>query len=206
MKHKKRLASQKGFTLIELLVGMTIAVSLVGLIILLQVHLSEDQLFLLKKSLSNQGANESLTQIKKELRNVQPGENGDYPLFIAQDYQIGFYTDVDFDSEIERVRYFLQNGVLSKGTIEPNESYQYLEENEIIKIINEDVRNTDQPLFSFYNGNWPDDQENNPLETPAPFDEIKLIKIYLQINTEYDPNSDFISESFVSPRILKENL
>jgi type II secretory pathway pseudopilin PulG len=207
MKNKNNSVSpSKGFTLIEILIGMAIAISVIGLIVVLQVHLSKDQLFLLKKHLANQGANDSIMQLKKELRNVQTGENGDFPLFNAQNYEIGFFSDINDDGRSDKLRYFLDQNSLKKGIIHPDENNNYPVENENIKVITDNIKNIEEPIFTYYNADWPTDQKNNPLPSPALLDEVKLIEVYLRVNTEDTPETDYVSKISVQPRILKDNL
>src|SRR3990170_2544827 len=72
------------------------------------------------------------------------------------------------------------------------------------KILTEDVRNGIDPIFYYYNGDWPADTLNNPLAQPVRLSDTKLMKVYLKLNTEDDPSSDFILESYTQLRILKE--
>jgi hypothetical protein len=43
----------------------------------------------------------------KEIREAKPGDDGSYPIVLAQDKEFIFYSDIDKDGQTERVRYFL---------------------------------------------------------------------------------------------------
>lgn len=94
---------------------------------------------------------------------------------------------------------------LKKGIIEPTGSpVQYPLEQEKITILSSYVRNS-PPIFTYYNGDWPEDTINNPLPTPARLQETKLMQVYLVINVNPNrPPQDFELESFVQLRNLKE--
>src|SRR3990167_3437860 len=94
------------------------------------------------------------------------GDNGSYPLEIAGDWEIIFYSDIDYDGNAERVRYFLADSTLTKGIIEPT-GFPITSPagNEFVKIISENVRNGIEPVFYYYNSNWPLDKVNNPLRS-----------------------------------------
>ncbi|MBU0618836.1 hypothetical protein KKD62_01220 [Patescibacteria group bacterium] len=197
-----------GFVYIELIVSLAIVLIIIVTVIVFQTKLSESQIFILKSHLTTEAANSLLSQIARELRTMRPSENSDYPLSLTDDQSLIFYADYDFDGVVERMRYSLNNTVLEKGIIEPTaDTNEYLPENEISREVTNSVRNGDQPVFFYYNGDWPSDEENNPLDTPTRLSETKLIKISITTNVEEDrPEGDFILESFVQLRTLKDNL
>lgn len=199
---------QKGFTLIEVIIAVVITGILGAALLGLQYIISQNQIVVWKNYLGVEEANSSITALVREIRTAQNGDNGAYPLESAQDTQIVFYTDYDFDGSTERIRYSLEGTEFSKGVIEP-EGFPatYPESQEKVKVLAENVRNKDAPVFYYYNGNWPEDTENNPLVTPANPSDVKLIQVYLRLNTQSNkPNEDYILESYTQVRMLKENL
>lgn len=143
-----------------------------------------------------------------EIREAQGGEDGSYPIEKADDFEFIFYSDIDKDARIERVRYFLDGNSLKKGVIEPSGwPLSYPEDKEKISFLSRYVRNGSQPIFSYYNQNWPQDKINNPLPPPARLQETKLMNIYLKINVDpKKPQETFELESDTQLRNLKTNL
>jgi len=205
---RKTFLNSKGFTYTEVVISLGLVVTVIALVIGLQARLGENQAFLLKTYLATETANSTVSQIGRELRTMRQSERGDFPLATTDDQELAFYSDVDFDGVTEKVRYFLEETELKRGVIDPSgDPVEYPAENERVKTVAEYVRNGSQPVFYYYNEDWPEDQVNNPLTTPTRLNETKLIKVFLQINLEEDqPERDFILETFVQLRSLKENL
>lgn len=197
-----------GFTLIELVLGMGIFVILVTTVIAIQSLLAQGKEFSVQTAFTIENANSALQTIVNELRDARQSESGSYPLETAKDQEIVFYSNADNDNEIERIRYFLKGTEFKKGTTDPSGLPPiYPLENEVIKIIAEHIQNREDPVFYYYNEDWPVDQINNPLSTPAPLTEITLVKISVRVNAESSrPEGEFTLEPFVQIRSLKTNL
>lgn len=197
-----------GFTLIEMLIVIVLMVVIGGAILSLQYFVSQTQVVATRNYLDTDQANTSLFSLARELRTARPSENGAYSIESADDNELIFYSDLDFDSQAERLRYTLTGTNLERGVIEPmGQPATYPVANEKVKILSKNARNLTIPLFTYYNGDWPEDTQNNPLATPPNISDIKLIKITLRINTEENqPDKDYLLESFTQIRTLKENL
>jgi len=144
----------------------------------------------------------------KEIREAKTADDGSYPLVKAGDSEFIFYSDVDRNGLIERIRYFLDGTDFKKGVVDPSgDPPQYILTNETISVLSRYVRNASTPVFTYYNGDWPVDTVNNPLPTLTRLMETKLMHVYLKINV--DPNRppiDFELESDTQIRNLKNNL
>jgi hypothetical protein len=198
---------KKGFTLIEVLIVGGITVVLAGGLLSLQYILGQTQVSVLKNYTEVDQANANISTMVRELRNIQVADNGAYPLERALDQEIIFYSDYDFDGKTERVRYFLSGTSLSKGVIEPTGfPATYPSAQEKVKVVAADVRNAAVPIFYYYNGDWPADTINNPLDTPTRLSETKLMRVNLIINQTTDTKHDFLIDSYVQLRALKQNL
>lgn len=51
-----------------------------------------------------------------ELRSALPAENGAFPILTAATNTLTFYSDIDDDGVVERVRYFLSGSKMRKGS------------------------------------------------------------------------------------------
>ncbi|MCH7951949.1 type II secretion system protein [Patescibacteria group bacterium] len=198
----------KAFTLIELLLGMGIFVALVAGVIAIQAFLAQSEAFSLSSVLTTENANAALQTAMAELRSARQSENGSFPLEEATDQQITFYSNADNDEDIERVRYFLDGTELKKGTIDPvGFPATYPSASEVVKIVAEHIQNGTDPVFYYYNEDWPTDTTNNPLSTPAPLSQVTLVKISVRVNADPDrPEGELTLEPFVQIRSLKTNL
>lgn len=207
MKNNKSRA-ERGFTLIEMLIAIVIMTVLAGALLSLQYIISQNQISAWRSYTSVDEANTSLSILSRELRTARNGDNGAYTLESAENNQLIFYSDADFDGDTEKVRYFLNGTQFSKGTIKPvGYPVTYPADQEKIRTLSKNVRNDTTPIFYYYNGDWPEDTINNPLDTPARPSEVKLVRIYLLVNTNKDqPDKDYLLESYTQVRMVKENL
>lgn len=205
---KNNYLTQTGFTLIEILIVCVLMIVLAGGILTVQYLISQTQTNVFNQLIGVDEANRNISALVRELRNTRTGENGAYPLESALDQEIIFYSDIDKDNLVEKIRYFLSGSQLNKSVTEPQGTPGiYLPANTKTKVVAENVRNGAAPIFFYYNGSWPADTINNPLDTPSRLSETKLMRVYLEINQDAtEPNKNFILESNVQIRNLKDNL
>jgi len=197
-----------GFTLIELLISMVL-IGVLGLaFVSLQSLISKNQVLIWNNYIAVDDANISVKQMVKEIRTARNGDNGAYPMEAAHDFELIFFSDIDSDGASERVRYYLDGTQFYKGIVEPvGYPVTYPLVNEKLFTITDNVRNGITPVFTYYNGDWPEDTVNNPLPSPVRLSDTKLMRIYLRLNAKLDePEKDYILESYVQVRMLKENL
>ena len=194
----------RGFTLIEILVASAIMVILAVAFLGIQYILSENQTSAWRNYLSIENANGAVSVLAKELRSATVSEIGSYPLEVANDQEIIFYSDCDYDGEVERIRYTLSGTILIKGVVEPTgDPLTYDSGGEKQKNVTEIVRNSTYPVFYYYNSGWPTDTANNPLALANRISDTRQVKIDLRTNPDpNDPSFDYILESDVKIRML----
>jgi len=192
----------------------------------------------------------------REVRETRDGADGSFPLSLAQDQEIVFYSDVDDDNLAERVRYYLVGTDLYRQVFEwipgstsypcqggcnichkPGESNNDINIPETAwpaheahadflglcsqwpgpggggspttseTILSSHVRNGSNPVFYYYNGDWPGDVLNNPIPAGTRLLETRLVTIQLSIDlTENYAAGEFTASSSASIRNLKSNL
>lgn len=208
--HQPQSITQKqaGMTLVEIMVGMGILAFLTAAVIALQTLIAQSEEFSVKTVFTTENANTAVQSMIAQLRTARPSEAGAYPLEEATDQQIIFYSNADTDTDVERVRYFLQGTDLVKGVIDPEGfPVTYPADNEATRIIAEFIQNAGDPLFFYYNQDWPTDTTNNPLPTPADLSQVKLVRVFVRVNADpSEPEGELTLESSAQIRSLKENL
>jgi type II secretory pathway pseudopilin PulG len=199
---KGRSLDACGFTLLETLITIGIFVTASVVLWAFIVNGYKSQNFSLDQSAAITEAQRGVETFVKELREALPGDNGAYPIEIADAQNLIFYADFDRDNAIEKVHYWLDGSNLKKGVTEAAGSpLTYNPNNEQVEILSRYVRNEAEPVFTYRDGDY------NELAAPADAVDVKLIHIYLRIDlypqkapTNYDLESD------VAIRNLKENL
>lgn len=194
--------SEQGFTLIEVLVASAILVILAFGFLAMQYIIGQNQVSVWRDYLSIESANSILSNIAKELRDARQSSTGTYLLEIADDDEIVFYSDIDYDGDIERVHYVLSGNVLTKGIVEPTgEPVSYPLESEKTRIITDIVRNEDNKIFFYFNSDWPQDTINNPLTQDTRISDTVQMKIYIKTNPKgNNSKQDYILETEVRLR------
>mgnify|MGYP000011744148 FL=1 len=184
---------KKGFTLIEIIFFMLIISFVLFFLILMIINLSNLDLYL-TYGLGNLGeANLFLSEIKRELKSMEISNIGAYPLEEITSTTITFYSDLDNDSLVERIRYFLEGDNLMKGIIKPvGNPLKYNQNEEKVKIILKNLV-IPQKIFSGYDINFNETYD---------IAKIKLIEVSIKIKTGSKEN--FYENSIViNPRNLR---
>ncbi len=202
MRHTFLTKKQFGFTLIEIMTAIGIFILASTILWSFIVNSYKVQNFSMEQADAITEAQRGVETLVKELREALPGDNGAYPVELADAQNIIFYADFDRDNAIEKVHYWLTGSDLKKGVTEPSGSpLTYNPANEQVKTISRYVRNNSIPVFIYRDGDYAS------LATPADPDAVKLVHIYLKINvvpTRAPMNYDL--ESDVVLRNLKDNL
>lgn len=202
-----KLIGSKGITLIEILVVMVIMGILGSALLSMQFFLSQNQVAVFRNYLSVDDTNRIVTEFTRELRAAQVSESGSYPLTTALDQDITFYSDYDFDGTVERVRYYLSGSQLIKEVIEPSgQPPTYPDSSKKVKVLSDIIRNATNPVFFYYNSDWPTDAINNPLGPGSRISHTRLVRMNLSANPALnDPIKDFDLESYAKLRYIRNN-
>lgn len=197
-----------GFTLVEML----LSVFLMGLVIVgilgFAIYYFQSSSFSFEELQEVNQAQSGLTIMIREIREARISEAGGWPIVQADNNTFIFYSDVTNDGRSDRVRYFIENGELKKGVIEPTlPPVSYPSANEQIKTIVYSLDNGASSLFTYYNGSWPADTVNNPLPQTSRLLNTRYVSVYLRINVNPTSGAQPVElRSGVAIRSLKDNL
>lgn len=197
-----------GYTLVEIMVVMFILGIILAIFSAFAVFYLNSYSFSFEENQSIGTAQYNTNLMVREIREARISEQGGWPIIEALDNSFSFYADVNDDGRTDHVRYFLENTDLKRGVIEPTVfPISYPVENEEIKTIAERVDNEGLPVFTYYNGDWPQDQINNPLPQGSRLLATRFVSVTLRINVDPDHGSEPVElTSGVQIRSLKDNL
>lgn len=209
MSEKRRNFSQCGLTIVEMLIAMFIFVLvMVGSAYLLS-QIYKRYGFAMEQGMSVNETQRAMKVIVEEIRRARQADSGAYSIVTADDFDFVYYSDIDGDDVTERVHYYLDGEIIRKGVTEPSGTPPaYPAGDQSVSVIAEHIQNTaDEPLFSYYNSNYPQDQVNNPLAVPVvQVNQVRLVKIDIFFNLDPFHSPDNVRlESFVEMRNLKDN-
>lgn len=195
-------------TLLELLIAISVALIAMEGFTYLFIKTWDTNKFVLEEGMASAAASRATNKIVIQLRAVQQADNGDYPIESADDFDLVFYCDVDDDGVVERVHYFLDqaNDQLNMGVSNPiagNPVTYPNSDDEVTVVTSYVVNESDNPIFYYYNDDYPGDTVNNPLSTPTNVGNIQMIRVHLFVNINPVHAPDNINiESFVDLRNL----
>lgn len=192
--------------MIELLTGVAIFGLIIGAFSSMFVFFFRSYNFTFEQGRTVEEAKISANKLMSELREARTSEDGAYPLIAAEDQELAFYSDVDDDGQVERVRYFLDGQTLRRGVVEPGvPPVVYDTGSEAVSVISEYVQNTGMPTFYYYNSDWPGDVVTNPLVPAQRLLDTRIVEVSFLINTDSNQQQDFEISSQVMIRNLKTN-
>jgi prepilin-type N-terminal cleavage/methylation domain-containing protein len=197
---------KNGFTLLELMVASFIFSTVVGIAAIFFAYFFKNYNFNFSENQSVEATRSSVVKLMSELREARISEDGAYPLQTANDQEIKFYADVDNDGVVELVRYYMEGANLKRGVIKATGSPSiYDPATETVTTISTYIQNGVQPVFYYYNGDWPGDTTNNPLVAGVRLLNTRLVKIRLLVNTDTKQQSNIDISNEIMIRNLKTN-
>lgn len=189
--------AQLGVTLIELLVYITILLMLMTMGYeyitkgFVATTFSSEQ----EEAIDN--ARKAIEKISEELRGANESENGSYPIDFFDENEIVFYSDINDDDSMEKIRYYIAGNQLKRDLTAsgPSDDYSGTAETSLVASY---INNQSEPFFYYYDNNGTQtDIKNN----------IRMIGINIKVNVTPDraPN-DYYVETNIHLRNLKDNL
>lgn len=179
---KQHISTHKGTTLMEIVV----TVAVVG-VVAASIATFQADTFKLGGTVENSliaadQARKLMRPMADEIRAMRISDAGAYPLELVDTNEVVFFSDIDGDDNAERVRYFVDSGVLMKGVIEPSGNPAvYTGEETIYELVDSIVSET---TFYYYDSTY--DGASDPMSYPIDPSDVRLIKVEFTI--ESDPN------------------
>lgn len=205
---RNRYNRLRGMTLVEVMVSIFIVLVAMQGFTILFLRSWQSNAFLVETGLASAAASRAVSVTVSELRKVRQGDNGDYPVEAGDDFDLTAYIDIDKDGVTERVHYFLDQGDFNRGIREPSatQPVTYANGDGTVMTLASDIANEPtEPIFTYYNEDYPGDTVNNPLATPISIRAARLVKVRLVINIDPDNAPDDTNiESFVEFRNLND--
>jgi len=194
----------KGFTIIETLIVIGIFVLIMTAVSSSILYFYKSNAITLEQAYAINSARKGIEFMARDIKEIIYSDEGAYPIISMSANSFYFYSDIDRDDSVERVRYFVDGVDLKKGlTKSIGDPPQYLDINEKISVISDSVRNIEQqkPVFIFFDNQGNEIIDYNKISAVA-FVKVNLI---VNINTNRLPD-EFTLRSSATLRNLKINL
>ncbi len=173
----------KGMTLVEMMVVIAISAMVSGALMSAIRYFYVNNAYVFEAANSVDNARRGLSTALADLREASYGDDGAYPIGSAATSSITFYSDIDADGGVERVKIWkvgttLYKVVTNAGGNPPS----YTGQTSATSTIAVYLRNaTSTPIFSFYDANG-----TQLATTSTPISSIATIGTTLQI--DLNPN------------------
>lgn len=202
MRYKTQI--KNGFTIIETLV-------VIGVFTLVMLAISSSILYFyksntitLEQAFAINSARKGIEFMTRDIREIIYSDEGAYPIISIGANSFYFYSDIDRDNSIERVRYFMDGTDLKKGLTEAvGDPPKYLDGNEVISAISDSARNIEQGIsvFKYF------DEQGNEIVDYDKISDVAFVKVNLVVNINANRLPDeFTLRSSATLRNLKINL
>lgn len=193
----------RGFTIIETIVTIVIFTMMIAVVSFSIAYFYRANSYVIEQSYAINSARLGIETMVREIREATYSDTGAYPVVAVSKTSFEFYSDTDRDSNIEKIRYFLDGNNFKKGETQATGNPPvYQSGDEIINILSEYVRNTAvQPVFIYY------DENGTEIADFTEITDISLVKVYLIVNAiEGRAPDEFTLYSSAQLRNLKSNL
>lgn len=145
----------RGFTLVEMIIVIFIT-GVVGIALNTMIsNFYRTNAFLLEQTKAVDNAHRGVSTSFIDLREASYGDDGSYPIQTVSTSSITFFSDVDNDGVVEKIRLYLSNGSFYRGVTESTSTPPtYVGQKESTTTIANYVRNsTSTPIFKYYDTN-----------------------------------------------------
>lgn len=173
--------SNRGFTLAETLAVIAI-LSMVGVALSVSIVQGfRGNAYVFEAASSVDNARRGVTTALQNLREASYAQDGAYPIASAATSTVTFYSDVDQDGPVEKVRMYLTNGTLYRSVTNPTGNPPtYTGQPEVIQTVVGYVRNgTSTPLFTYFDASG--------AQLSAPVDVSKVAFITMSMDVDLNP-------------------
>lgn len=193
---------KKGFTLLETIMTISIFTLMMGAVSWSIVSFYRTNNYIIQQSLAIDSARRGVETMVREIKEATYSDTGAYPVVSAGRQSFVFFSDIDKDNNIEKMRYFLDGNNFKKGENEASGNPPvYQSANERIITLSDSVRNGSRIIFAYY------DNSGNEITDLGQITAITLIKVNLIINVDENrAPSEFTLYSTAQLRNLKTNL
>ena len=179
----------QGFTIIEAVIAITF-ITLVGVVIVVfQKSVIGNTKIIQSNLVAQTQIRKTLQMFVAEVRSSTQSAAGGYVIEKAATSSLVFYGNIDNDSLIERVRYFIPTTTpptaLKKGITKPTGTAYNLSGEKVSDLVTGIKASSTVPIFVYFDASYNGTSSSTPLAQPVNIADIRLVKIALPV----DPNA-----------------
>ncbi len=172
---------QKGVTVIETLVYMAVFSILLTAISVTMITIYRAHDFAMSNTSAMVDMRRALELAVSNIKEAGFSDAGAYPVVSMSENEFVFYSDIDNDSKVEKVRFFVDGDVFKQGIIDSSGlPPTYDASTEVIKPIAWHIRNTSRgvPVFNFFN------KQMQKITNMSKILDLRMVSLRLLIDTD----------------------
>lgn len=178
-----KIFDNKGMTLMEVMFGFSIfLVVIFGVFALFRASSQADK-NVWESTFVQATASKTVQRFVDELRTANYSTIGSYPLLTTTGTEIIFFANIDGDSLMERVRYFVSGTTFMKGITKPTGEllYSYNTSTEEISALIYNLQTPLENIFTYYGESYDGATNTSSMSYPIIMPLVRVVEIKLKI-------------------------
>jgi type II secretory pathway pseudopilin PulG len=179
--YQRKYSSVRGLTYIETLVWISVFVMAMSAIVISLLSFYRANSYTIEQAQAVSEARRGIEKSVQMMREISFASDGAYPIVSIAPNQFYFYSDVDTDPLVERIRIFTEETFLKQGLTKASGDPLTYSGSEIVTTISENVRNIEQDVdvFHYFDSTGAE-------ITDSDITEVRFVTIDLVVNVSPD--------------------
>ena len=198
--------NRRAFSLIEVILFAAIGGAILFVVANMTKNVGQIEDFVNNKLKSRGDLEQTFQILVTDIRSAGPSSAGAYPIESAGTSSLVFYSDIDQDGIMEKVRYALATSTIRRGVIEPTGNpLTYASSSEILtNIIENVIVSTSTNMFNYFDSAYYG--SSTALTSPITVANIRVVKVsvYVDTNPGKSPKPTLFSDT-ITIRNLRSN-
>ena len=201
-----KIQDREGFSLIEVILFAAIGGAILFVVANMTRNVSQIEDFVNQKLKSRGDLEQTFQILVTDIRSAGASSGGAYPIESASTSSLVFYSDVDQDGIMEKVRYALATSTIRRGLVEPTGNpLVYASSSEVLtNIIENVIVSTSTNLFDYFDSTYYG--SSSAMISPINISIIRVVKIsvFVDTNPGKSPKPTLFSDT-ITIRNLRSN-
>jgi type II secretory pathway pseudopilin PulG len=151
--HNTKHKPTRGMSLVEAVVAVGMATIALSAIASMTISFYRTHRYTIEQSFAINSARKGIERMVEDIREASFSDDGSFPIESMGAYELLFFSDIDRDDKIERVRFSLEDAIVYRGQAESaGDPLEYPVDDDTVQHVSDNVRNEEygQALFRYY--------------------------------------------------------
>ena len=199
------MTNNQGFSIFDITVSLGIFMLIIVVIIALQISIFKNNKLIDSRAAIDRQSTIVLRNFAKEVRTAQTSHTWNFALASTTDEVLTFYSDLNGDSTVERVRYFVEDGKLKRGIIKPTgQPFEYDLNDETVQTYITNIISS-STYFLYYDDSYDGVITTAPLQQPVTPEDVQLVELFIIVDPGVPDQEDRVLNTKAMIRSLKSS-